>query len=1174
MQYQARLLLVCAVIMMAAGSAGAQENAALLGRGARIEVSSRNGVNELWSKPEEMLAEKPSGPILNDLQTAQITVYFPVPLQVVKIGLKQSDYRGGFAIGKDFTVSAPGAPSKDFTLANQADKVQLFDYAAKTDQIHIQMHSVYPPQTGTNPYGAFNQVQVLVADNLDTLFAVPATYQQGAQFIMRTANLDPQAAPPVVGTPRKATAHPFTIWDQQDIAEIKDQIAKYPRARAAYDKIITFCNEECAAPLAVPDQPDTDTNPAVADQHTKVSSGIANLGIGYALSGDERYAKEARRLLLELAKRYEGWPVHGSPNFTHDQSKWSWQRLGDAIWLIPSAWGYDLIYNSPSLSDDDRRAISDHFVMPCVRQIMSSPGFIEAPTNWSVIGAAAVMIGARVTGDREFYEKSYLGLSRKPDKKDGGLFYHLDNGIDDDGMWAEGSLGYQFMAMRGLLVMAEILWHDGIDAYSYRNDRMKYVFDSPIWYAYPGGTSSPAIHDGGGGSLFNRDSHLYQYALRRYGDKSYNAILSKVSPTLESVFNLFLPALDFKPVDQTDLPRVPSILFPGVGFAIARAGDGEDSKYLLLDYGPNRSHGHPDKLSFCLYALGHELFADAGSAWYSTDIYKRYYSQTLAHNTVGANGVSQIMTDARLEDYGSLGDMALMRAATDSAIPATVLDRTLFLSGNRLYDIYFVSSGIPATFELPYHSYGEMQQRVATAPWKEHPKDRPGYAYYTNPLAAQVNGDWQCTWKLPGGHMTMHYIGEPGSEVVFADTPKGGDELPTALVRRQTKETVFAGVCDLVPNGAADGIKSVTRTALPKNQGYALRTELAGGGYEQLMVSFANAGSQQFGAWRTDARVAFVRVLNNKLNAAYLAGGKSLTGPAGSITASTPALLSYITVKDGLAQLANQAPQPATVRLAGLGPVTLVTAVDRTGKRSGNNLLTPGGPGAQGGRDIQIEAAAGQTYELARGQQPTAAEYTEGLRRARLAAAAQHERQQRAAMEAQADDLIAKARAANVPQDYYVLIQAENMAGEGGGKVTVSDKKVGAYGSSLLQWNNKGHWLDYDVDVRQDGYYQVILKYCREGGATLRSLQIDGAFPSEAARKMELPGTGGWSNGADNWELYTLRWPELDKPALVYLKAGRHRLRLENPVGDEGVNLDYIVIAAPFMTVQRKAIEK
>ena len=34
---------------------------------------------------------------------------------------------------------------------------------------------------------------------------------------------------------------------------------------------------------------------------------------------------------------------------------------------------------------------------------------------------------------------------------------------------------------------------------------------------------------------------------------------------------------------------------------------------LLLDYGPNRSHGHPDKLSLDLYALGDQLIPDPGS---------------------------------------------------------------------------------------------------------------------------------------------------------------------------------------------------------------------------------------------------------------------------------------------------------------------------------------------------------------------------------------------------------------------------------------------------------------------------------------------------------------------------------------------------------------------------------
>jgi len=1179
-----RITQIAFCLLFVAGLALAEENAALRTRGARIEVTCDHPrpLNDKWNKPVNMLKEtRPAGPIIHDLPSARITVSLPVPMTITKVGILSGDYRNTFAMGKDIRIEAPGHGAATFTLARDSENVQFFDYAARGDQITVHVTSAYPPRDEKTDqkrvYGGINQVQVLVTEDLDKLFAIPASYARDLPvYVLRTPNLDPAAKVEVIGKPREVAAHPCTIWDKQDIVEIKAQIDKHAKAQEAYEGIVAYCEKALNDKMSVPDDPDRGDNPEVAAQHQAVAIGIGNLGIGYALSGNEAYAAEAKRLLLELAKRYEGWPVHAHPKFTHDSAKWSWQRLNEAIWIIPAAWGFDLICRSAAMTEADRRAIIDHFIMPCVRDIMRSAGVIRAPTNWSVIGAAGVMIGARASGDREFYEKSIMGLKWKPGERsladaippepgtcDGGIFYHIDHGIDDDGMWAEGAIGYQFMAMRGLLVIAEILWHDGIDVYGYRNGRLKLVFDSPIWFCYPGGNSSPAVHDSGGASLFGRDAHLYQYAKRRYGDYTYDAILRHVEPSLETVFNLFLPAADFSPVYNTELPEVPSILFPGVGFAICRAGAGEDSKYLFVDYGPSRSHGHPDKLNLSLYALGQELFADAGSAWYSTGIYKRYYSHSLAHNTVSANGMNQIMTGGRLEAYGSLGDLSLVRTSCDTAIPGTALDRTLLMSSDRLYDIFMIKSGVPFTFDLPYHCHGELEQSVATKPWQEHPKEALGYAYFSDPVSARVDGDWACSWTVKRGRVDLRVVGEPGTEVVFAETPKGSRMLPTAMVRRTAKETVIGAAMDIVSGKA--GIKSVRKLADDPN-GYGLIIELVSGGQEVVMVNSSDRRLNS-GEWATDARVAFLQTDGKAITGFFLAGGTEAVGPVGRVTSSTPTLLACRTVQDGLVQFANWGESASRVTVIGMAPVEAVQVAAPEGRRGAKvDAVTDAG-------GVSFDAAAVTEYGLSRGKQPTVAEYEAEIRRAKLAAMFAEETRQRKAMKAAATEQAVRARKAGVPEGYCVVVQAEKPFSQEGGKVNVTSKKTATYGDAFLNWDDPGHEIEYEVEVMHDGYYQVALKYCREGGPVTRSFRVDGEYPHEAFREMEMAGTGGWSNGADNWRYFTLRWPRLDQPFLVRLTKGRHLLRLGNVSGG-GLNLDYIVIAAPDMKTTREAVER
>jgi hypothetical protein len=190
---------------------------------------------------------------------------------------------------------------------------------------------------------------------------------------------------------------------------------------------------------------------------------------------------------------------------------------------------------------------------------------------------------------------------------------------------------------------------------------------------------------------------------------------------------------------------------------------------------------------------------------------------------------------------------------------------------------------------------------------------------------------------------------------------------------------------------------------------------------------------------------------------------------------------------------------------------------------------------------------------------------------------AQEAREQ--AREKQAQDRFGKdveaqynaARAAAVPGDWLTLVQAEAFSAEGGGKVKRTGKP-GAMGEAFMGWDAPGHWLEYGFEVARDGYYKIAFKYARgeKGAPGTRTILVDGQAPGEAVRTLELPNSGGWSS----WRLHTLRWPEFkNKPFLVKLKAGRHTLRLENASGG-GVNLDYIVIAAPFLDLTTEAVEQ
>ncbi len=101
----------------------------------------------------------------------------------------------------------------------------------------------------------------------------------------------------------------------------------------------------------------------------------------------------------------------------------------------------------------------------------------------------------------------------------------------------------------------------------------------------------------------------------------------------------------------------------------------------------------------------------------------------------------------------------------------------------------------------------------------------------------------------------------------------------------------------------------------------------------------------------------------------------------------------------------------------------------------------------------------------------------------------------------------------------------------------------------------------------------MALKYCLEGEEATRSLLVDGKPLHADLEQVVLPGTGGWSNGADQWNLLPASLPGSPDAMVLRLEKGTHTVRLENTAGG-GLNLDYIVLAPAQVALTRALVEK
>ncbi|WP_274652143.1 extracellular solute-binding protein [Paenibacillus humicola] len=105
----------------------------------------------------------------------------------------------------------------------------------------------------------------------------------------------------------------------------------------------------------------------------------------------------------------------------------------------------------------------------------------------------------------------------------------------------------------------------------------------------------------------------------------------------------------------------------------------------------------------------------------------------------------------------------------------------------------------------------------------------------------------------------------------------------------------------------------------------------------------------------------------------------------------------------------------------------------------------------------------------------------------------------------------------------------------------VSKLRVNTIGG--LNWKLPGQWIEWEVDVKEDGLYQIALKRKQDqlrGVYATRSLTIDGQYPFQEMKRLRF-------DFDMDWQMDVLGGNE---PYLFHLTKGKHRIRMEVTLGD------------------------
>jgi hypothetical protein len=181
--------------------------------------------------------------------------------------------------------------------------------------------------------------------------------------------------------------------------------------------------------------------------HMRNSRTTKDLGLAYALTGDNKYAATSRDILLQYAKN---WSEYKTPN-KDSHGHLFWQLLDETQFATNIAWGYNLIY--PTLTTAEQQTIENELILPLYNIIQAQRSDkITANRSWE--NAASILLGFAIDNSI-WYKEAIEGPL--------GVEEQVDKGVLATGLWSEDPLANHYTTLSALSTVAEVAPRFGYD---------------------------------------------------------------------------------------------------------------------------------------------------------------------------------------------------------------------------------------------------------------------------------------------------------------------------------------------------------------------------------------------------------------------------------------------------------------------------------------------------------------------------------------------------------------------------------------------------------------------------------------------------------------------------------------------------------------------------------------
>jgi hypothetical protein len=635
--------------------------------------------------------------------------------------------------------------------------------------------------------------------------------------------------------------HPYLVLTPELIAHAKG------RSPAQFQHILTEANSSITKPWG-------QLPPRASTQHRGLASRLFNVGLAYAFSGDKRYAEWVRDGLLAYADLYP------TLAFTRGRHKLFEHSLYEATWIVAVAEAYDLVADSGAFTAEQAKHVENDLLRASTATFKVEDFAHDDRLRdlhfrcynfqaWNI--AAAGLVGL-ATHDLDLVEWSVNSPY--------GMRHLVGHDIRDDGIFWERSEGYHEFVMHGLLGYTEAMLHCGVDLYnmSVPNDRSKdesenyitdtsdqpkslrMMFESLFYLTFPNFTM-PALGDAGPGPF--RANAVFLVGSNRYPDPKLAWFVKRAVPdndTSEWHWAVYDPPANVPasfPIHEgrfanTGEYRNGCSLFPSTGLAVLRQASGDyttrpESTAVSLSYGPHGGgHGHSDNMNIVLYAQGRQWIPAFGSMPYETQIKNDWTAQTISHNTMVIDGVSQYPTekhnvqwphdDASDRVVGMLDrfDAAnkAVSAHCDRAYKGIRLKRELHVDGSVVVDAFSGSDEKGALHQYDYVLHIDGRFARSSSQLEAQPGrlgEICGYQLVDVKQRSSMKGPFDLTFTSDGKELRVWAPASGETEVIVGDglTNRPDRKMTMLILRRKSADARFLTVFE--PVNSKDVLRSV-----------------------------------------------------------------------------------------------------------------------------------------------------------------------------------------------------------------------------------------------------------------------------------------------------------------------------------------------------------------------------